>query len=239
MDFSAKTILITGASSGIGRALAKALVSKGARVVGLCRNISNLPESVEPLECDLSDAAGIAAAFSRLVKLEGFDGLDALVNSAGIALSSPVSTGDPADWEKMWQVNVQGLSDCSQRALAFFPNGEGQLINVSSMSGHRVPPSGGFYAATKFAVRAVTEALRGELRAGGKRTRVATISPGFVDTPLLDIYFKGRENQLEKTRGSMEMLTADDVARSIIHILETPLHIEITDIQLRSSDQVG
>ena len=233
MNISEKTILITGASSGIGYATAVAALEKGARVIGLCRDISKLPEGVEPLECDLSDPEAINRAFA------GVAHLDTLINSAGLALLSSIKDGSPDDWEKMWRVNVQGLSICCQKALPLFPEGKGQVINVSSMSGHRVPPSGGFYSPTKFAVRALTDALRSELRADGRKTRVATISPGFVDTPLLDTYFKGREEVLEKTRSEIEMLTAEDVARSIVHVLETPLHVEITDIQLRSADQVG
>ena len=105
------------------------------------------------------------------------------------------------------------------------------------MSGHRVPPSGGFYSPTKFAVRGISDALRNELRSDDNPTRVATVSPGFVDTPLLDHYFKGREDQLSQTRASMRMLQPEDVASSILHILDTPLHVEITDIQMRSVDQ--
>lgn len=233
MDFSGKTILLTGASSGIGYATAEMLLDKGAVVIGLCRTISNLPKGVVPLECDLSDPEAIASAFGQLHHL------DALVNSAGIALLSRITDGSSEDWEAMWRVNVQGLSICCQRALPLFPNGEGQVLNVSSMSGHRVPSSGGFYSPTKFAVRGVTDSLRAELRADGRRTRVATISPGFVDTPLLDHYFKGREEVLQKTRSKIQMLTADDVAKAIVNILEMPLHVEITDIQMRSADQVG
>ena len=107
------------------------------------------------------------------------------------------------------------------------------------MSGHRVPPSGGFYAPTKFAVRAITDALRSELRSSGSAIRVATVSPGFVDTPLLDHYFKGRKDTLEKTKQSIRMLTPGDVAASVINILESPPHLEITDVQMRSPDQVG
>lgn len=233
MNFSGKTVLITGASSGIGYATAAALLEKGARVLGLCRDVSKLPDGVEPLACDLSHPAAINEVFAQITTL------DVLINNAGIALLSRITDGSPADWETMWRVNVHGLSICCQRALPLFPKGEGQIINVSSMSGHRVPPSGGFYSPTKFAVRAVTDALRSELRADGEKTRVATISPGFVDTPLLDGYFKDREEVLEKTRSEIEMLTAEDVTRSILHVLETPLHVEVTDVQLRSADQVG
>ena len=105
------------------------------------------------------------------------------------------------------------------------------------MSGHRVPPSGGFYAATKFAVKAVTEALRFELKASNNKTRVAMISPGFVDTPLLDLYFKGDEEKLKKLKNEIHMLDPINVAESVTHIIEAPSHVEIGDIQLRPSEQ--
>lgn len=233
MSLSSKTILVTGASSGIGQAICKSLLENEARVLGLCRNTSRLAAGVEPIPCDLTDAGTIDKAFANISHL------DAIINNAGVALLSRISDGDPADWETMWRTNVHGLTLCCQKSLPLLPADSGQIINISSMSGHRVPPSGGFYAPTKFAVRAVTDALRGELRAEGKTTRVATVSPGFVDTPLLDHYFKGREDSLEQTKASMRMLTAEDVAASVIQILETPLHVEITDIQMRSADQVG
>ena len=105
------------------------------------------------------------------------------------------------------------------------------------MSGHRVPPSGGFYAATKFAVKAVTEALRFELKASNNKTRVAMISPGFVDTPLLDLYFKGDKEKLNQLKNEIHMLDPINVADSVAHIIETPSHVEIGDIQLRPTGQ--
>jgi NAD(P)-dependent dehydrogenase (short-subunit alcohol dehydrogenase family) len=100
-----------------------------------------------------------------------------------------------------------------------------------------LPTTGGFYAPTKFAVRAVTDALRAELKSIGSPVQVACVSPGFVDTPLLDQYFRGREEVLQKTRESMTMLAPEDVASAIMTILEAPTHVEIGDILLRSSDQ--
>lgn len=231
MSLANRTILVTGASSGIGRALSVQLLEAGATVLGLCRDTSKLPAGVEPIACDLSDAKQIDEAFESLTHL------DILVNNAGIALLSRISDGNPSDWNTMWQLNVQALTICCQKSLALFPESGGQIVNTSSMSGHRVPPTGGFYSPTKFAVRGISDALRNELRADGNPTRVATISPGFVDTPLLDHYFSGREDQLAETRAMMRMLQPEDIASSIIHILQTPLHVEITDIQLRSVDQ--
>ncbi len=226
-----KTALVTGASSGIGKAIAIALQESGMKVIGLCRSVENLPEGVTPLACDLRDATQIQEAFLSL------DHLDILVNSAGLAYLSRLTDGDPALWEEMWQVNVHALSLCCQLALPLFPKNGGQILNLSSMSGHRVPPTGGFYAATKFAVRAVSEALRAELKTAGSPVRISTLSPGFVDTPLLDKYFAGREDQLKQTRENIKMLTPESIATSALHVLTSPPDVEINDIMMRSADQ--
>ena len=226
-----KKVLITGASSGIGRAIAEALLTEGAEVIGLCRSVENLPPGVTPLSCDLSEPDQIATAFSSL------DHLDILINNAGLAYLSPISTGDPEKWKSMWQINVHALGLCSQQALNLFPPSGGHILNISSLSGHRVPPTGGFYAATKFAVRAMTEALRSELKLVNSATRISSISPGFVDTPLLDHYFAGREDQLAQTRAEVNMLTPQNIAATALHILSAPPGVEINDVLLRSSDQ--
>ena len=226
-----KTILVTGASSGIGRALANQLLGCGANVLGVSRNPASLPEGVVPLKADLTQRDEVQAIFSQL------GCIDALVNCAGVAYMSRIIDGNPTDWEEMWRVNVMALTLCSQLSLRHFPEKGGRIINVSSMSGHRVPPTGGFYAPTKFAVRAISDSMRHEIKAVGIPVQIGTVSPGFVDTPLLDLYFRGREDQLQKTRQSMTMLQPEDVAECILTMLASPAHVEIGDIQLRSSDQ--
>lgn len=228
-----KTVLVTGASSGIGRALCELLLDRGAAVLGVSRHPTSLPEGVAPLQADLTQREDIQDLFAQL------GAIDALVNCAGVAYLSRITDGNPADWEEMWRVNVMALALCSQLALRHFPESGGRIVNVSSMSGHRVPPTGGFYAPTKFAVRAITDSLRHEIKAAGLPVQVGTVSPGFVDTPLLDQYFRGREDVLQKTKQSMTMLAPGDVADCILHLLETPSHVEIGDIQLRSSDQLA
>ena len=226
-----KTALVTGASSGIGKAIANALLDQGMTVIGLCRSVEQLPDGVKPLACDLRDEEALKTAFKSL------DALDVLVNSAGLAYLSRICDGAPSDWEEMWRVNVHALGLCCQLSLDLFPESGGQILNISSMSGHRVPPTGGFYASTKFAVRAVSEALRAELKSSGNKTRISCLSPGFVDTPLLDKYFAGREEQLAETRASINMLTPEAIAEAAIHILTSPATVEINDILLRSADQ--
>lgn len=231
ISLQGKTLLVTGASSGIGLALCESLASRGARVLGVTRRPAALPEHVVPIVADLTQGEAIYTIFESLGRIDG------LVNCAGVAYLSRIIDGNPADWEEMWRVNVLALSLCCQLALKHFPPEGGRIVNVSSMSGHRVPPSGGFYAPTKFAVRAVTDALRSELKAAGSPVQVACVSPGFVDTPLLDRYFLGREQSLAHTKAAMKMLEPRDVAHAILTILEAPAHVEIGDILMRSAGQ--
>lgn len=226
-----KTFLVTGASSGIGKAVCEKLLQQGANVLGVSRQPSSLLQEISPIQADLSVPGDIDAMFGKLGHIDG------LVNSAGIAYSSRISDGDPAEWEEMWKLNVHGLALCCQKALTHFPDPGGRIVNVSSMSGHRVPPSGGFYSPTKFAVKALTDALRSELKSANSRTQVSTVSPGYVETPLLETYFRGREKELSETKSQMKMLQPEDVADCIIAILASPAHVEIGDISLRSVDQ--
>lgn len=226
-----KTLLVTGASSGIGQALCDLLAERGANVLGVTRRPALLSENVSPIVADLTQREQISSIFQGLGKIDG------LVNCAGVAYLSRITDGNPADWEEMWRVNVMALALCCQLSLKHFPASGGRIVNVSSMSGHRVPPTGGFYAPTKFAVRAITDALRAELKAVRSPVQVACVSPGFVDTPLLDQYFRGREETLTKTKEAMKMLDARDVAWAILTILEAPVHVEVGDILMRSAEQ--
>jgi NADP-dependent 3-hydroxy acid dehydrogenase YdfG len=234
-SLSGKTAVVTGASSGIGHAIATILLEEGATVFGLCRSIGKLPPGVTPISCDLRDPQRIAHAF------EIFDaaapGLDILVNNAGIAYLARVSDGDPADWDEMWEVNVRGTALCIQQALKRFPESGGRIVNISSLSGQRVPPTGGFYAPTKFAVKALSDALRNEFKIDGVAHHVSTISPGFVDTPLVETYFRGRERAFKRMKETMRMLDPADIARAVLHVVTAPPHAEVGDIVIRSTDQ--
>ena len=226
-----KTLLVTGASSGVGQALCEMLVERGVNVLGVTRRPAMLSENISPIVADLSCHEQVHTIFHDLGKIDG------LVNCAGVAYLSRITDGNPADWEEMWRVNVMALALCCQMSLRHFPASGGRIVNVSSMSGHRVPPSGGFYATTKFAVRAITDAPRAELKAARSRVQVACVSPGFIDTPLLETYFRGREETLTQTKAAMKMLDARDVAWAILTILEAPPHVEVSDILMRSAEQ--
>ena len=238
MKLKNKTALVTGASSGIGEACARALSGNGAKVILTGRNQKKLEQLSKEiggifLTANLSISEDVVSLFEAI---EG--SIDILVNNAGVAPKASIIDGDIEAFQTLLNVNVLALTHCCQLALKKFdPKNGGQIVNISSMSGHRVPPSGGFYAATKFAVRAVTEALRYELKSKGNKTRVTMISPGFVDTPLLENYFRGDEETLSALRQDIEMLKPQDIAQTLIHILETPKHVEIGDVMMRPSDQ--
>ncbi len=234
-SLSGKSALVTGASSGIGHAVASALRDAGANVFAMCRSIGKIPEGVTPISCDLRNPDRIRHAFDILDAATS--PLDILVNNAGIGYLARITDGDPADWDEMWEVNVRGLAVCCQLALQRFPESGGRIVNISSLSGHRVPPTGGFYAPTKFAVKALTDALRNELKGDGSPHHVATVSPGFVETPLVDTYFRGREAIFRRMKKTMRMLDPEDIARSVLHIVTAPPHVEVGDIIIRSSDQ--
>lgn len=231
-----KTYLITGASSGIGAATAGLLQSQGHRVYGLARRVEAIAEGVESVGCDLTDEAAVRAVFAEFFE----DGIrfDGIVNAAGVAYSSKIISGDAAEWREMWALNVHGLALCCQLVLPILEP-DGIIVNVSSLSGQRVTPSGGFYAPTKFAVRALTESLRHELRAVQSRVRVGTISPGFVDTPILETYFRDEPSRHESVREAGMMLDAPVVAEAIASILAYPVGVEVGDVVLRSVAQTS
>ncbi len=244
---SGKRAFVTGASSGIGRAIAVALAEHGADVVVCARRQRRLAEVVSEIESAGGSACGIVADFTDEAKIidaisagaeaEG-GGLDILVNSAGLARQASLVDGEYSDWADMMNLNVLGLATACREALKFFPDTGGQILNLCSMSGHRVPGRGGFYSATKFAVRAMTEGLRQELRLAGNHTRVSCISPGFVDTELLDEYFASASSPLSRDEAiKFPILKAEDIAALAIHQLTAPEHVDITDVLLRPTHQ--
>lgn len=241
-----KRILVTGASSGIGRAIALALGEKGAEIALLARREDRLRDVSEKIiesgskgisvPVDLSDSGAAQDAVNFAASALG--GLDILINAAGVARQAGLSDGKIEDWRNMLDVNVFALAVVTREALIHFPDQGGHVVNISSMSGHRVPGKGGFYAATKFAVRAMTEGLRQELRAAGNQTRVCSISPGFVDTELLDEYFAtsgGDESKYDKI--GYPLLQPEEIADLVIHQLTMPPTAEVTDILVRPTAQ--
>jgi NADP-dependent 3-hydroxy acid dehydrogenase YdfG len=237
-----RSVVVTGASSGIGAALVRALASAGARVTMGARRLDRLEAlareldgRVVPLRTDMRVEADVV----RLIATarERFGGVDALVNNAGLGRKAPVSSAATELWREMLETNVLGLlvatreaiQDMERRGIA------GQIVHVSSMAGHRVPgPDSAVYAGTKFAVRAITEGLRQELRARKSPIRVSCVSPGYVETEFADV-FAGPGGT--PSAPGIKTLEADDVARAIVWILAQPAHVEVHDVLVRPTAQ--
>ena len=242
--WAGKVAVVTGASSGIGRALVRQLSLAKLRVAGVARRHQRLEELAEelpsgqflPLSFDLRQPGASKAAFVELRKAWG--GCDVLVNNAGLGHQAPLTEDHIEAWQEMLELNVLALSACTYEAISDMRcrGDDGHVIHVSSMAAHRVPPGSGMYSATKYAVRALTEALRQELREAKSKIRVTAISPGFVETEFAAHYFRSDEKARE-IYSHIKVLSADDVADAIVYALGCPPHMQIHDLLIRPRDQ--
>lgn len=235
-----RRVLVTGASSGIGDATVRACAEAGAQVAALARRRAR----VEALAAEIGGAAVTADVADEAQARAGVEeaaqklgGLDAVVNNAGVMRLGGLAEGRSKDWKAMLDVNVFGLLVVSQAALPHLQAaGGGDMVNVSSMSGRRVPnAAAGVYAATKHAVHALSDALRRELHAAG--IRVTIVSPGIVDTDIAeggtDEQARRRIEQLQAELG----LTPTDVARQVVRILAEPPHVTLHEVALLPTAQ--
>ena len=236
--------LVTGASSGIGYAIAEALLEAGAKVALSARRSERLEalagrfpaESSLVCPADLRSEAAIAKMFERIRSAWG--GIDILINSGGLGRNAPLTERATDAWREMLEVNVLGLCICTSEAIADMRErgDDGHVVHVSSMAAHRVPGGSGVYSATKYAVRALTEALRKELRGAGSNIRVSSVSPGFVETEFAEVYH-GSPDAAQKSYGQFKVLEAKDVADTVLHIVTAPKHVAIHDVLMRPTEQ--
>lgn len=238
--------LVTGASSGIGRAVGRMLAREGMRVAMCARRVERLEELAGEIReagaearvfgVDLRDESGITGMFETVQ--DEWGGVDVLVNNAGLGRSAPLMSAGSDPWREMLDVNVLALCICTREAVRQMRarGDDGHVVHVSSMAAHRVPPQSGVYAATKFAVRALTEALRQELRAAKSRIRVTAISPGYVETEFAAVYH-GDPEAARRTYGRFKVLEPADIAEAVRYVLSQPPHVQMHDLLLRPTDQ--
>jgi len=243
-----RVALVTGASSGIGAAIARALASAGMRVAVLARRADRLAALIDEirgerpaaellaLPCDLRREDEILAAFARVRALWG--GVDVMVNNAGLGRDAPLVGGATDAWREMLDVNVLALAICTREAIADMRSrgDRGHVVHVSSMAAHRVPEGSGMYSATKFAVRSLTEGLRKELRALGSRIRASAVSPGFVETEFAEVW-SGDPDAGATTYGRYPVLQPEDVASIVLSLLRLPERAEVHDVLVRPTAQ--
>ncbi len=238
--------LVTGASSGIGRAVAERLLAAGMRVAVWGRRRERLQQVVAshgaralPQSVDLRDTTAVVAGVADCQAALG--PVSVLVNAAGLGQTASLCDGEVEAWREMFDVNVVALSLVTREVVRRLleRRAAGHVIHIGSLSGHRVPASAaGPYAATKFAVRALAETLRVELRRRASPIRVTCVSPGFVETEFHANYY-GDEQRARELYAQQRVLTAADVADAVVHVLAAPDHVDTSDVLLRSVEQVS
>ncbi|MBS0624534.1 MAG: SDR family NAD(P)-dependent oxidoreductase [Verrucomicrobia bacterium] len=236
-----KTVLITGASSGFGAAMARTFAREGARLVLAARRKEKLKELAKELKTEVLsitlDVCDRAAVERELHSLP--HPVDVLINNAGLSRSMDmVWDTSPEDCDLMIDTNVKGLLNVSRQIIPkMLKAGSGHIINVGSISSHDTYPGGGVYCATKFAVKAITDTLRKELVA--TPLRVSLISPGMAKTEFSDVRFKGDKARSDSVYENIEALSAEDVAEATLFIASRPAHVNVADLVLFPTNQAS
>jgi len=233
-----KIAVVTGASSGIGAATAKALHECGFKLVLGARRLEKLHEIGDPLGAvslplDVTDPKSVAAFCEQICAVS------VLVNNAGGALGlDRFADSKDADWERMYDTNVLGLMRVTRALLPRLEaSGAGHIVNIGSIAGREAYPGGAGYNAAKFAVRAITQVLRLELV--GKPIRVTEVAPGMVETEFSLVRFDGDAERAAKVYAGLQPLVAADVADAIQWAVTRPPHVNIDEIVIKPLAQAS
>jgi len=239
-----KTILITGATSGIGLAAAKKLANKKNQLILCGRRQHKLDEisneiskitNVLTLRFDVSNKDEVNKVLENLPK--EFSSIDVLINNAGNAHGlDTIQEGSLDDWDNMIDSNVKGLLYVSRVLIPkMIVKQNGHIINIGSLAGREVYEKGNIYCATKHAVNAISKAMRIDLNKTG--IKVSEINPGLVETDFSNVRFKGDNNRAEKVYLGYKALQADDIADIIEFVINRPSHVNIADILVLPKSQ--
>lgn len=245
-SLNGKIVLITGASSGIGEACARAFAAQEARLILAARRVERLEKLrsvlfmrygalVHTLTLDVRDQAAVAEAISGLPAEWG--AIEVLVNNAGLSRGlDKLHEGSLADWEEMIDTNLKGLLYVTRAVLpGMVQRRRGHVINIGSIAGHQAYPGGNVYCATKFAVNGLTQGLR--IDTLGTGVRVSTVDPGMVETEFSVVRYHGDETRAAKTYTGVTPLTGADVAEAVIFCATRPAHVNINEVIIMPTDQ--
>jgi hypothetical protein len=241
-----KTVLITGATSGIGRATARLLAHKNYRIILCGRRIDRLQE----LEKELSQVTEVHSLhfdvrnqkllLERIKSLpEIFSQIDILINNAGNAHGmDTIQDGSTEDWDAMIDINIKGLLYVTKAVLPqMLERKSGHIINIGSTAAKEVYPKGNVYCATKHAVDAINQGMRMDLNGTG--IRVGAIHPGMVETEFSEVRFKGDSERANDVYKGFKPLQAEDIADIIHFVISRPYHVNIADLLVMSIDQAS
>ena len=242
MSVQDKVVIITGASSGLGEATARRLAKNGAKLMLAARREERLKELVAEIEkeggiakyqvTDVTDRSQMEALAKATQ--QAYDRIDVLVNNAGLMPLSPLAANKVDEWENMVDVNIKGvLYGVSAVMPAMLQQESGQIINLSSVAGHKVFAGGTVYCATKFAVKAISEGIR--LESDGK-IRSTNISPGAVATELTNTISHEETAQMAEQLYGIA-IDADAIARAITYAIEQPEDVDVNEMIIRPAKQ--
>jgi 3-hydroxy acid dehydrogenase / malonic semialdehyde reductase len=227
-----KTAIVTGASSGIGAATARALSDAGARVAGGARRVEQL-ETAIALELDVTDPTSCERFVDDAMRELG--GLDILVNNAGLGLGrDPFDASTEKDEETVLETNVHGLLRMTRLCLPHIRDG-GHIVNMGSIAGRQAYENAAVYVTSKFAVRGFTYALREDLL--GRPIHVTTVDPGLVESNFSRVRFRGDEEKATSVYADVEPLRPEDIAECIIFVLTRPSHVNIDELVIKALNQ--
>lgn len=234
-----KTILITGASSGIGEGCARKFASQGARLILNARSTDKLRTLAEEMkqkynsECyvlpfDVRDRDSAAAALNALP--EEWKSIDILINNAGLAIGVDKEyEGNPDEWDVMIDTNVKALLSMTRLVVpGMIERGRGHIINIGSIAGDAAYPGGSVYCATKAAVKALSDGLRIDLV--DTPLRVTNIKPGLVETNFSVVRFRGDKNKADNVYRGIRPLNGDDIAEVVYFAASAPEHMQVAEI---------
>ena len=239
-----KTILITGATSGIGKATAEIFAQQGARLILCGRREERLKTLQKELDTpchtlcfDVRDRQGVFRAIESLPS--EWKTIDILVNNAGNAHGlDPVEKASLDDWDAMIDSNVKGLMYVTKAVLPqMVERKKGHIINLGSIAGIEVYPKGNVYCASKYAVDAFTQGLRIDLNP--YNIRVSAIHPGLVETEFSEVRFKGDTQRAAQVYATLDALQAEDVADAIFYMTQCPPHVTVADLTLLPTAQAN
>ena len=248
LDLNEENVLITGASSGIGRACAEAFAARGCRLLLAARRAERLEELSAALQerhgtdvltvaLDVRDREAVDEWVEGLP--ESWQYIDILVNNAGLARGlAPLHEGDVADWEEMIDTNLKGLLWVTRAVLpGMIGRGRGHVINIGSIAGHEVYPGGSVYCATKHAVAALNRCLA--IDTLGTGVRVSSVDPGMVETEFSLVRFHGDAERAEGVYDGLEALRGEDVAEAVVFCATRPPHATVREMILMPTAQAA
>jgi len=227
-----KTAIVTGASSGIGAAIARALAGAGARVAGGARRTERLETDLK-LELDVTDPASCERFVSQAV--EELQGLHILVNNAGLGLGrDPFDASTEEDEETVLETDVHGVLRMTRLCLPHIRDG-GHILNMGSVAGRQAYENAAVYVTSKYAVRGFTYALREDLL--GRPIHVTTVDPGLVESNFSRVRFRGDEEKAKAVYANVEPLTPEDVAECVLFALTRPPHVNVDELVVKALAQ--